>query len=302
MVKTAVRFTPADRLTAGFAGLLTLVGLLRWSAVDAPQAVAAMAAAAALPFLAVWLRGRFPSAPFPVRVGLDFYFAVSVFVVFDNLGPFIRAVHPVDRDAWLIAADRALFGTDPTVALAAIASPHLSDVLLVCYALYFFHPIILAGLIYRDDLRRDGAARRFPRYAFTAVFTFFLSYVGYFCVPAIGPRFTVTHPEPLPRGPVARVLDDTLNRLEKNKRNCFPSGHTMVTIVVLIEAARRSRRTLLGFLPFALGLVFATVYGRYHYVVDVLAGFALAFAVVPFARRLFERMPNGFVEEPSPAT
>ena len=48
----------------------------------------------------------------------------------------------------------------------------------------------------------------------------------------------------------------------------------MVVTLVLIEAARRSRKTFLGFLFFAVPLYVATIYGRYHYLVDVLAGFA----------------------------
>ena len=64
----------------------------------------------------------------------------------------------------------------------------------------------------------------------------------------------------------------------------------MVTVAVLIEGARRSRRTFLCFLPFALGLIAATVYGRYHYVIDVLAGLVLVAATVPLARAAYERV------------
>ena len=64
----------------------------------------------------------------------------------------------------------------------------------------------------------------------------------------------------------------------------------MVTVAVLVEAARRSRKTFLAFLPFATGLVLATVFCRYHYVVDVLAGLALAFVVGAAARALARRI------------
>jgi membrane-associated phospholipid phosphatase len=217
---------------------------------------------------------------------------VSLLVIFDNLGPLIRAVNPADRDAWLIASDRWLFGTDPTRALESIATPFLSDILTVCYALYYFHPIVLAGLLWADDFRlaRIGPAREFPRFAFTILAVFYVSYAGYFAVPAIGPRYTIPHAAPLPRGAVSRAIDSTLDRLETNKRNCFPSGHTMVTVAVLIEGARRSRLTFLGFLPFAVGLLAATVYGRYHYVTDVLAGLVLVAATVPLARAAYGRV------------
>ena len=121
------------------------------------------------------------------------------------------------------------------------------------------------------------------------VFVFYVSYACYFLVPAIGPRYTVAHAGPLPRGAIAQAIDHTLDVLEKNKRDCFPSGHTMVVIAVLLEAARRSKKTFWAFLPFAVGLVLATVYCRYHYVADVLAGFALAFVTVPLGNAIYSR-------------
>jgi membrane-associated phospholipid phosphatase len=206
--------------------------------------------------------------------------------LFEGLGPLIRAVSPVDRDSWLVAFDRALFGAAPSVLLARFATPLLSDVLTVCYALYYFHPIVLGALVYSDDRKAgaEGTSREFRRFAFVIVTVFYVSYAGYFALPAVGPRFTVPHAAPLPRGAVSQTIDSTLNFLERNKRDCFPSGHTMVVTAVLMEAARRSRRTFLGFLPFAIGLVTATIYGRYHYAADVIAGLALTLAIVPLAR------------------
>ena len=58
------------------------------------------------------------------------------------------------------------------------------------------------------------------------------------------------------------------------QRDVFPSGHTMMTLVLLYLSARYHVRMrwfiyITGFL-----LIVATVYLRYHYVVDILAGAA----------------------------
>jgi membrane-associated phospholipid phosphatase len=45
----------------------------------------------------------------------------------------------------------------------------------------------------------------------------------------------------------------------------------------------------LWFLPFAIGLVLATVYCRYHYVADVIGGLVLAFVTVPLGNALYRR-------------
>ena len=285
MLQTPVRFAPADLLTSLFALALVLVGLARLSAVTEPSSLLLIALAGLLPVVNATLRAS-GSRSRAVALFRDFSMVASILVIFDNLGPLIRAVQPVDRDAWLIASDRWLLGTDPTRALSAVATPLLSDVLTVCYALYYFHPIVLAALLWADDLRlgRTGTSREFPRFAFVVLSVFYASYVGYFVMPAVGPRATIVHEAPLPRGAVATAIDETLSKLEKNKRDCFPSGHTMVTVAVLVEAYRRSRWTFAAFLPFAVGLLAATVYGRYHYVTDVLAGLVLVAATLPAAR------------------
>lgn len=284
-----MRWKPVDVLTTAFAGLLFVAGLARFQELEERGVLLRMSVVAVFPALIAMLRGRNPNPSKPLLVFLDFYVIACVLAIFDGLGPLIRAVHPVDYDAALIAFDRALFGGDPTVALERIATPFLTDVLTVFYTLYYFHPIVLGVLVFLDDRARPAASRDFPRYAFVMVFVFYVSYAGYFLVPSIGPRYTVAHAGPLPRGAISQAIDHTLDVLEKNKRDCFPSGHTMVLTAVLFEAHRRSKRTLWAFLPFAVGLFIATVYCRYHYVADVLAGFAFAFAAVPLGNALYRR-------------
>jgi len=70
-------------------------------------------------------------------------------------------------------------------------------------------------------------------------------------------------------------IDSILNSLEGIKRDAFPSGHTAVTLVVLYLAYRFKKTLFWIFLPIVLSLVVATVYLRYHYVVDVIAGVLL---------------------------
>jgi len=43
-------------------------------------------------------------------------------------------------------------------------------------------------------------------------------------------------------------------------------------------------------LPIATGLIISTVYCRFHYVVDLIAGTALAFVFVPIGDRIYDRM------------
>ena len=66
----------------------------------------------------------------------------------------------------------------------------------------------------------------------------------------------------------------------------------------------REKLLFAGLLPVVTGLVFATVYLRYHYVIDVIAGIALTgltIALAPGLRRLLSMAPGPLgVEEGRP--
>jgi membrane-associated phospholipid phosphatase len=86
------------------------------------------------------------------------------------------------------------------------------------------------------------------------------------------------------------MIQDTLNALEKNKTDAFPSGHTAVSLMCLYYAWKMRENKLFAVLiPVVTGLLISTVYLRYHYVIDVIAGIALTgltIALAPGLRRL----------------
>jgi membrane-associated phospholipid phosphatase len=60
------------------------------------------------------------------------------------------------------------------------------------------------------------------------------------------------------------------------QRDVFPSMHVAISFVVWLYAYRNSRRLFWIISPLILSLWVSTVYLRYHYLIDVLAGLALA--------------------------
>ena len=60
----------------------------------------------------------------------------------------------------------------------------------------------------------------------------------------------------------------------------FPSAHVSGAVVVSLVALRHQPRLAYLIVPITGSVMIATVYGRFHYVLDALAGAALAIAVV----------------------
>ncbi len=219
---------------------------------------------------------------------------VCVLLIFNSLGDLIPGIRPRYYDDVLIRIDYAMLGVHPTVWLEKFNNPLLTGLLQAAYISYYFMPIALASVLFMKNRQRE-----FDAAVFALLFCFYLSYIGYLLVPAVGPRFTLNHLQTagLHAGPLTAWIQQTLDGLEHNKTDAFPSGHTAVALVSLFYAGKFRERALFGILvPCVTALIISTVYLRYHYVIDVIAGIALAAATIliaPGMQRIFEhRIPD----------
>ena len=85
-------------------------------------------------------------------------------------------------------------------------------------------------------------------------------------------------------------LRSTLDRIESAYYDCFPSGHTEMTILAWWSSRTISSNLAYAMIVYTLGIIFATVYLRYHYTVDVLAGAVVAGAVIWVAPRVYDAL------------
>jgi membrane-associated phospholipid phosphatase len=227
-----------------------------------------------------------------------YYMMGGIPLAFKEVYYLVPAIHPVDYDQGLIAFDRWLFGVDPTVWLARFAHPAITELLQLSYASFYLLPLVLT-----IDLYRKKRMQAFRIVFLAVILGFYLSYFGYLAVPAIGPRFTLHDYYTLNRDLPGllltsglRVYTDTgesippgtVDAAAKVQRDAFPSGHTLVTLLVIFFAFRYRART--RWILFTAGtlLIVATVYLRYHYVIDVIAGAASA-VIVYYIMRFVDR-------------
>jgi membrane-associated phospholipid phosphatase len=208
-----------------------------------------------------------------ITIAYDLIFPViCVLLIFDSLEWVVHYINPEDIDPLLIRLDYLIFGNHPTIMLERIMHPLLTDMLQIAYSTYYFIPVSF-GIILISKREKE----EFNRSLFLILFCFYLSYLGYILFPALGPRFTIDHlqTQELQGFFVAEPIQNLLNRLEGIKRDAFPSGHTAVVCTVLYCAYRFEKRFFRICLPVVAALIFSTVYCRYHYVVDVIAGLFL---------------------------
>jgi membrane-associated phospholipid phosphatase len=230
-----------------------------------------------------------------VRLVHDFSPILFILFIFDSLGYLIQYLQ-ADIDPVLIRIDFWIFGNHPSIGLQRWITPWLTDFLSLAYCTYYFIPLILILVLYNKE-RKPGLYES----VFVLVLGYYLSYIGYLLFPAIGPRFSLAqiYTVPLNGGAITDFLRDTLNFLEHNKRDCMPSGHTEIALITLGLAFRHNRRLFYVYLPMVLGLILSTVYLRYHYVVDVLAGIVLAAICLIVGPWLFRWWEEGKTDQAS---
>jgi membrane-associated phospholipid phosphatase len=130
----------------------------------------------------------------------------------------------------------------------------------------------------------------------------FLGLSGYILVPAIGPMYTLHDLYTVPlRQPIA-IFNQQLQFMDfaRIHRDVFPSMHVAISFLVWLYALRNSRTLFWILSPFILSLWVSTVYLRYHYLIDVVAGLLLAPASFILANWLFRRLGNVALPVPIP--
>lgn len=231
-----------------------------------------------------------------LRLARDWYLVPTILFMYTQTSSIVHPIRQIDFDQTLIAIDRMIFGVDPTIWISQFAHPIITEILQIAYSSYYLFFIALFYELYR---RKDRSA--FYSGGMLVVYGFYLSYIGYLLVPAVGPRFTIHEffsvDSELPGlflTPYLRAIIDSgggvpsgaMNPLEFVHRDVFPSGHTQLTLVAMYVAFTNHTKSRWWLLVVGSLLIISTVYMRYHYVIDVVAGILFFFFTIWSGKRI----------------
>jgi membrane-associated phospholipid phosphatase len=270
---TRADWWPVDKVMLGYFAGAVLLEFACWGklADPIPLLFLHLAGAALVGLAAIYPANR------AARLFHYWYPLVYVSFCYREMSAIIRAWRRPAVDVELARIDLAFWGANPTVWLERFRSPALAETLEVVYALFVPAVLLVAVVLWRQKRFYE-----FRYYAFLMASGFLVSYAGYFLAPARGPRFLLHDLQTYDlRG---LWLFDSLRRLldniESAHYDCFPSGHTEMTILAWWGSRAISTNLFRVMFAYTLGVVFATVYLRYHYTVDVLAGAIAAGALI----------------------
>ena len=205
-------------------------------------------------------------------------------LTFSSYAWVLPSVHPEPCEWLWLHCDLMLFEGDLSQrALASLSDPAVLWLQLV-YAAFYLLPV---GAAVVSGFRSGGVA--FDRAATILLGGFLVSYCGYLLLPTLGPnRVFPLHDLAYGDG-VAAAIHRAIDAAEANPWDCFPSGHTMMATISALVVGKWARPWLLPFLSIVLPLIASTIYLRYHWPVDVLAGAAFAWPTVVGIERMLDR-------------
>lgn len=190
------------------------------------------------------------------------------------------------------AWESALFAGQPSLYLSErLAFVPLSEYLHFCYLAYVI--VIPAVTTYWYVTGRREA---FGELVLMLSAVLLGSYLFFILLPVDSPYYLSQRLGPPLSGHFFFDLAHQMSARGGARGGAFPSAHMSGAVVVSLVAWRHQRRLAYLLLPITAGVMIATVYGRFHYVLDTLAGAALAVAVVVAYRLL---SGNGPGERPS---
>jgi len=258
---------PVDMMIGGYLTAVALLVAFKFREVPyAGWLLACHAAALLLIFLSV----RHPRGMALFR---HWYPLPYVAACYKEMALLIPSIRSMDYDFELVRLDYRLWGAHATVWLERFHHPWLTEILQVAYTLFVPCVLLVPVLLWAQRRYRE-----FRYFAFLIALGFLASYIGYLLVPVRGPRFFLAHLQhfPLQGGWLFDAMQRMLDRLESAHYDCFPSGHTELTLIAWWGSRRISPRLFAAYTIYAMLIVFATIYLRYHYTFDVLAGAVLA--------------------------
>jgi membrane-associated phospholipid phosphatase len=215
-------------------------------------------------------------------------------------------------DPILMHIDEILFGLQPTIWLQQFTCPLMVDFFMISYSMFIIYPFFY--LIY---LFQKNQLDIFQEVLFAQILALILSLASFVILPAMGPRFTLD--------PVIAAIDNTTtfytvkleglssnlvysitgreslyaaqvdlwNYIERVRTDCMPSMHSGLCLISLFYALKHRdlfvhKKLALWFWIFGVSaLIISTVYLRYHWVIDVIAGAILAIVVYYLTNILF---------------
>jgi len=208
----------------------------------------------------------------PIPFLLDWYPAIAFPFLYKQVGVLAPAIGNWSLTGIIQRWEVGFFNGYPGQWLSEqFSSIWLSEILHLCYFCYVLLLPAVGGYWYFR-----GRRHAFHQLIFLLSVTYYISFLFYILFPVDSPYYLFTPlAKPASSGFFYRLVHFISDR-GGARGGAFPSTHVSASTVILLTALFHQRKLGYCLIPLVIGIYAATVYGRFHYILDVVAGLAMA--------------------------
>ena len=223
----------------------------------------------------VWLHRL--QSPSPALGAVRDWHPIALFpILYKEVEVLAAALGDWGLTATIPVLEASLFGGQPSLYLSQRwSSVALSEFLHFCYLSYVLVIPGVAGYWYATKRRAA-----FHELVLLLTVTMLGSYLFFILFPVDSPYYRGDRIGPPLAGNFFFDLVHEVSARGGARGGAFPSAHVSGAIVTWLVVWRHQRRLALLLAPIIAGVMVATVYGRFHYALDTVAGLLVAIAVV----------------------
>jgi len=180
------------------------------------------------------------------------------------------------QDRTVLAAEQAVFGLQPTLWLERFISAPLTEWMMFSYVIYLaVYPGVAAFVFFKHG------ERALEDYLFALAFVNLACDLGFILFPVAGPVFYMPEAYTVPQtGGLFTYLGYFIRAHAHEAGGSIPSPHCSVATIMWVMSYRYVRWLFWLLAPVILSLYVSTVYCRYHYITDSIAGILLGIIVI----------------------
>lgn len=210
-------------------------------------------------------RQRFSETPFLFFVFCSFSLLGYAYL-YKLVGALVNFLGNRWYDEVLVRLDRLIFGFSPNLAIVKYHQVWLTELMLFAYIVYLPLLVWLAWMIFRTKGQVE-----LQSYLLTLGLAYVTCFLIFIIVPAASPRFYFSELKPA-AGLLLRRLMNLVEVSAQYRGGSFPSAHCAAGTVMVYYAWQAQKKVFLIVAPMIVLFFVSTIYGQYHYGVDVLAG------------------------------
>ncbi len=171
-------------------------------------------------------------------------------------------------DSKIINLELAIFGVHPTIWFQKFNNPLITEWMMFGYSVYLLLIPITTGWLYYSG-QKAGSEHMLA----SLMLSFFICYILFSLIPVAGPRLAMADLYTIKfHGYIFKSVTDAMEAGPMLHGGAFPSAHCSAATVMLLLSYKYDKKLFFWIMPIIITLYISTVYGRYHYPVDVLAG------------------------------